>query len=75
MSRLIWPNSSGVAATVRLGAAATSTPLWRATSKAAAISGTLPSLTLLWTSPTRLNENQPTRLAARVSSTAPPKAR
>ena len=34
-----------------------------ATAKAAAISGTLPSLTRLWASPTRSKENHPTRLA------------
>ena len=65
-------NSSCVGAAVRRGAAATSAvPDW-ATPKEAASSGTLPSFTLVWASPTRSKENQPTRLANIVNTTAPP---
>ena len=70
-----WANSSGVEAAVRFGAAATRTPVSRATPNDAASSGTLPSFTRLWTVPTRSKENHPTRLAASVSTTAPPTAR
>ena len=55
-----------------LGAAVTRELLCCAMRKAASSSGTLPSVTRVWTSPTRLKENQPTRLAATVRATAPP---
>ena len=64
--------SDGVAAAISRVPAATSVPLYLATPNAAASSGTVPSLTLLCTSPTRSKEYQPTKLAAMVSSTAPP---
>ena len=59
---------------VSLGAAATRPLLNSATPNAASISGTLPSFTLAWASPTLWKLNQPMRLAATVRATATPKA-
>ena len=65
-------SSSGVAAAARFGAAATNWLLYSATPKASSSSGRLPSFTRAWALPTWSKENQPTRLAATVSRTAPP---
>ena len=68
----VTSSSAGVAAAARRGAAATNCPARCATLNAADISGTLRSLTKPWASPTWLNENQATKLAAMVSATAVP---
>ena len=67
-----WAKSPGFVAAIRRGAASTNVPLCCATPKAATTSGMLLSLTWLCASPTLLKENQPTRLAPTVSTTAPP---
>ena len=72
MSAATALTSASVAAPARRGPASARTPLNCATPKAAESSGTLCSLTRLCRSATRLNENHPTRLAATVSTTAPP---